>query len=145
MCNIYVFAFRHLYLQCARSRTRDLTFNITDKFLVLYIKFPNNGFYMNYVLICKTIYPKILCQILYYLLMTPHTSLLLKILSIPMGNKRFFQGKTNQELGLATLQQRPWYRKLCCFYKILKSQSVKSFFSSIISIRNIPHRKNEAM
>ena len=53
MCNIYVFAFRHLYLQCARSRTRDLTFNITDKFLVLYIKFPNNGFYMNYVLICK--------------------------------------------------------------------------------------------
>ena len=66
-------------------------------------------------------------------------------MSIPMGNKRFFQGKTNQELGLETLQQRPWYRNLCCFYKILKSQSVKSFFSSIISIRNIPHRKNEAM
>ena len=66
-------------------------------------------------------------------------------MSIPMGNKRFFQGKTSQELGLATLQQRLWYRKVCCFYKILKSQSVKSFFSSIISIRNIPYRKNEAM
>ena len=31
--------------------------------------------------------------------------------------------KLYQKLGLETLQQRHWYRKLCCFYKILKSQS----------------------
>ena len=29
--------------------------------------------------------------------------------------------KLYQELGLETLQQQRWYRKLCCFYKILKS------------------------
>ena len=29
--------------------------------------------------------------------------------------------KFYQELDLETLQQRRWYRKLCCFYKILKS------------------------
>ena len=29
--------------------------------------------------------------------------------------------KLYQELGLETLQQRRWYRKLCCFYKIPKS------------------------
>ena len=33
--------------------------------------------------------------------------------------------KLYQELGLEALQQRRWYRKLCCFYKILKSQSPK--------------------
>ena len=33
--------------------------------------------------------------------------------------------KLYQELGLETLQQRRWYRKLCCFYKILTSQSSK--------------------
>ena len=29
--------------------------------------------------------------------------------------------KLYQELGLETLQQRRWYRKLCCFYKILSA------------------------
>ena len=28
--------------------------------------------------------------------------------------------KLYQELDLETLQQRLWYMKLCCFYKILK-------------------------
>ena len=28
--------------------------------------------------------------------------------------------KLFEELGLESLQHRPWYRKLCCFYKILK-------------------------
>ena len=41
-----------------------------------------------------------------------------------------------QELGLETLQQQRWYRKLCSFYKILKSQSPKYLYS-IISIHNI--------
>ena len=34
-----------------------------------------------------------------------------------------------QELGLETLQQRHWYRKLCYFHKILKSQSPKYLYS----------------
>ena len=33
--------------------------------------------------------------------------------------------KSYQELGLKTLQQWRWYRKLCCFYKVLNSQSPK--------------------
>ena len=41
-----------------------------------------------------------------------------------------------QELGLETLQQRRWYRKLCYFYKILKSQSPKYSYS-IIPILNM--------
>ena len=44
------------------------------------------------------------------------------------------QEKLYQELGLETLQQRRWYRKLCCFYKILKSQSPKYLYS-IMSYR----------
>ena len=39
--------------------------------------------------------------------------------------------KLYQELGLKTLQQRRWYRKLCCVYKILKSQSPKYLYSII--------------
>ena len=46
---MYVFVFQHLYLQ---SRSHGMSFNITiedvtDKFLVLYIKFSNHGFSMN--------------------------------------------------------------------------------------------------
>ena len=44
-----------------------------------------------------------------------------------------------QELGLETLQQRRWYRKLYCFYKILKSQSPKYLYS-IIPTHNMSYR-----
>ena len=47
-----------------------------------------------------------------------------------------------QELGLETLQQRRWYRKLCCFYKILKSQSPKYLYS-IIPIHNMSYRTRQ--
>ena len=47
--------------------------------------------------------------------------------------------KLYQELGLETLQQRRWYRKLCCFYKILKSQSLKYLYS-IMPTLNITYR-----
>ena len=47
-----------------------------------------------------------------------------------------------QELGLETLQQRRWYRKLCCFYKMLKSQSPKYLYS-IIPIHNMSHRTRQ--
>ena len=50
--------------------------------------------------------------------------------------------KLYQELGLQTLQQRRWYGKLCCFYKILKSQSPKYLYS-IIPIHNMPYRTRQ--
>ena len=31
--------------------------------------------------------------------------------------------KLYNELGLETLEKRRWYRKLCCFYKVYKSQN----------------------
>ena len=50
--------------------------------------------------------------------------------------------KLYQELGLETLQQRRWYRKLCCFYKILKSQSPKYLYS-IIPIHSMSYRTSQ--
>ena len=50
--------------------------------------------------------------------------------------------KLYQELGLETLQQRRWYRKLCCFYRILKSQSPKYLYS-IIPIHNMSYRTRQ--
>ena len=47
--------------------------------------------------------------------------------------------KFYQKLGVETLQQRRWFRKLCCFYKIPKSQSLKYFYS-IIPIQNMSYR-----
>ena len=55
-----------------------------------------------------------------------------------------------EELGLESLQHRRWYRKLCCFYKVLKNQSPKYIFSIIPKLNrpystknanNIPHFK----
>ena len=51
--------------------------------------------------------------------------------------------KLYQELGLETLQQRRWYRTLCCFYKKLKSQSPKYLYS-IISIHNMSYRTSQS-
>ena len=50
--------------------------------------------------------------------------------------------KLYPELGLETLQQQRWYRKLCCFYKILKSQSPKYLYS-IIPIHNMSYRTRQ--
>ena len=50
--------------------------------------------------------------------------------------------KLYQELRLETLQQRRWYRKLCCFYKILKSQSPKYLYS-IIPTLNMTYRTRQ--
>ena len=61
------------------------------------------------------------------------------------SNKKLFE-----ELGLESLQHRRWYRKLCCFYKILKYQSPKHLFNIIPKLNrayptrnanNIPHFK----
>ena len=50
--------------------------------------------------------------------------------------------KLYQELGLETLQELRWYRELCCFYKLLKSQSPKYLYS-IIPIHNMSYRTRQ--
>ena len=53
--------------------------------------------------------------------------------------------KIYQELGFGSLQQRQWYRKLCCLFKILKNtHQVISFFPSIINEWNnlVPNIRN---
>ena len=45
--------------------------------------------------------------------------------------------KIYQELGLESLQQRRWYRKLCLFFKIYKNQCPKYLFDIIPQIVNI--------
>ena len=58
--------------------------------------------------------------------------------------------KLFEELRLESLQHRRWYRKLCCFYKILKDQSPKYLFNIIPKLNrpyptrnanNVPHFK----
>ena len=46
------------------------------------------------------------------------------------------------ELCLKNVHRRCWYRKLCCFYKILKSQSPKYLYS-IIPIHNMSYRTRQ--
>ena len=41
--------------------------------------------------------------------------------------------KLFKELGLEPLQHMRWYRKLYCFYKILKDQSPNIFLISLLS------------
>ena len=60
-------------------------------------------------------------------------------LAITCATRGSSREKLYQELGLETLQQRCWYRKLCCFYKILKSQSPK-YLCSIIPIHIMSYR-----
>ena len=51
---------------------------------------------------------------------TIHSNAALAITGAIRGS---FREKLYQEFGLETFQQRRWYTELCCFYKILKSQS----------------------
>ena len=50
--------------------------------------------------------------------------------------------KIYQELVLETFPQRRWSRKLCCFFKILKSQSPKYIYS-IIPTHNMSYRPQQ--
>ena len=38
------------------------------------------------------------------------------------------RGKLYRELGFESLVSRRWYRKLCCFYKVFKTQSPRYLF-----------------
>ena len=52
--------------------------------------------------------------------------------------------KLNQELGLETLQSRPWFRKLCLFYKIVNNQSPSYLFDYIPSTDRMYNTRNAA-
>ena len=41
--------------------------------------------------------------------------------------------KLYQELGFESIQQRSWYRKLCCLFKIIKNQSLSYLFQLVPS------------
>ena len=47
----------------------------------------------------------------------------------------------DKELGLESLQQRCWYRKLCLFFKVYKNQCSKYLFD-VIPQSNCPYRTN---
>ena len=53
-------------------------------------------------------------------------------------NKRYFNRKINQELGLESLKSRRWFRKLCHFYKIL-NEKLPSYLFNLIPKFNRVH------
>ena len=50
--------------------------------------------------------------------------------------------KLYQELGLESLKQRRWFRKLCYFLKIAKSQSPKYLFDKVPTTRTAYRTRN---
>ena len=50
--------------------------------------------------------------------------------------------KLYQELGLESLQQRRWYRKLCYFFKLTKNKSPKYLLNYIPTVRSTYRRRN---
>ena len=59
-------------------------------------------------------------------------------------SQRNVEEKNYQELGLESLQQRRWYRKLCLFFKVYKNQCPKYLFD-IIPQSNCPYRTRNAL
>ena len=52
-----------------------------------------------------------------------------------MGAVRENSGqKLYEELGFESLQQRHWYRKLCCLFKIINNQSPEYLFQLILCL-----------
>ena len=86
----------------------------------------------------KTPLPRAPLIIIYKSLIKPHLKNMETIqynaaLAITVAIRGSSREELYQELSLETLQQRLWYRKLCCFYKILKTQSPKYLYSIIPS------------
>ena len=50
--------------------------------------------------------------------------------------------KLYQELGLESLEQQRWYRKLCYFFKLIKNQSHKHIFNNIATVRSTYRTRN---
>ena len=63
-------------------------------------------------------------------------------LAITDAIRGIFKEKLYQEIRFESLQQRRWYRKLCCLFKIIKNQPpsylFQLFFSPIQKSENIP-------
>ena len=53
------------------------------------------------------------------------------------NNKRYFNRKINQELGLESLKSRRWFRKLCHFYKIFNEKSPSYLFNLIPNFNRV--------
>ena len=53
-----------------------------------------------------------------------------------------FREKLYQELGLESLQQQRWYRKLCYFFKLTKNKSSKYLFDNISTARSTYRARN---
>ena len=73
---------------------------------------------------------------------TPETIQYNAALAITVAIRGSSREKLYHELGLENLQQQLWYKKLFCFYKILKSQSPKYLYS-IISTHNMSYRRRQ--
>ena len=56
--------------------------------------------------------------------------------------KRFLWGKLYQELGLESLRQRQWNRKLRYFFKLTKNNSPKYLFNIIPTVRSTYRTRN---
>ena len=52
-------------------------------------------------------------------------------------NKRYFNRKINQELGLESLKSRRWFRKLCHFYEIFNEKSPSYLFNLISNFNRV--------
>ena len=50
--------------------------------------------------------------------------------------------KLYKKLGLEPLQQRRWYRKLCYFFKLIKTKSLKYLFNNIPTVRSTYRTRN---
>ena len=59
----------------------------------------------------------------------------LAILGVVRGTSR---EKLHQDLGLQSLQQRHWYRKLCCLFKVISNHSPSYLFQLVLS-KNIKY------
>ena len=57
------------------------------------------------------------------------------------NNKRYFNRKINQELGLESLKSRRWLRKLYHFYKIINEKSPSYLFNLIPNFNRVHNTK----
>ena len=54
-------------------------------------------------------------------------------LAMTVAIRRSSTEKLNQELGIKHLRSRPWFRKICLFYEIIKNKSLPYLFNLIPS------------
>ena len=60
------------------------------------------------------------------------------------SNKANIIRKTIQELGLESLKSRPWFRKICHFYKILNEKSPLYLFDLIPNLKRARENRHHS-